>query len=153
MTEEKSPFELDDELEYPEPWKRGVAFAIDKMVIGASIKLIGWGLPFVILKESPEYQLVYFLLIFTLTWLYFAYLESAPTQGTLGKFGVGLQVSDEQGERISFERASGRFFAKILSVLTLLIGFMMIYWDKKHQALHDKIAKTLVIKSKQIADL
>jgi uncharacterized RDD family membrane protein YckC len=49
------------------------------------------------------------------------------------------------GEPVSFGRASGRFFAKILSSI-LLIGYIMAAFTKKKQALHDIIAGCLVIR-------
>ena len=57
---------------------------------------------------------------------------------------VGIKVGNENGERISAGNAAGRFFGKILSGLILYIGYMMAGWDKKKQALHDKLAGTYV---------
>jgi hypothetical protein len=51
--------------------------------------------------------------------LYFAVLESSAHQATLGKLAVGLIVTDAQGQRISFGRAVGRKFSKVLSQMTL----------------------------------
>ena len=59
---------------------------------------------------------------------------------------LGLQVTDLEGRRISFGRASGRFFGKIISAMILYIGFMMAGFTEKKQALHDMIAGTLVIR-------
>jgi uncharacterized RDD family membrane protein YckC len=53
-----------------------------------------------------------------LEWLYFAALESSAWQATVGKRTLGLQVTDLEGRRIGFGRATGRFFAKILSAAT-----------------------------------
>ncbi len=81
-----------------------------------------------------------------LHWLYYAFLESSTWQGTLGKKALGLYVTDLSGMRISFGRASGRFFARIISALTLGIGYLMIAFTEKKQALHDMIAGTLVLR-------
>jgi uncharacterized RDD family membrane protein YckC len=81
-----------------------------------------------------------------LNWLYYALLESSTWQATLGKKALGLEVTDVEGRRISFGRASGRFFAKIISTLILFIGFIMAGFTEKKQALHDIIAGTLVIR-------
>ena len=54
---------------------------------------------------------------------------------------------DENGERISFGRANGRYWSKILSAFILCIGFLMAGFTKKKQGLHDIIAGTLVVKS------
>ena len=81
-----------------------------------------------------------------LNWLYYALLESSAWQATLGKKALGLEVTDMQGARISFGRATGRFFAKIISSIILCIGFIMIGFTEKKQGLHDMIAGTLVIR-------
>ena len=81
-------------------------------------------------------------------WLYYAGLESSARQATLGTMALGLAVTDLQGNRISFLRATGRYFAKILSALILLIGFIMVAFTEKKQGLHDMIAGTLVVKTR-----
>ena len=79
-------------------------------------------------------------------WLYYALQESSAAQATLGKRAIGLRVTDLEGRRISFARATGRFFAKIPSALFLLIGFLMQPFTARKQALHDIVAGTLVLK-------
>lgn len=81
-----------------------------------------------------------------ISFLYFAVLESSEQQATWGKRLLGLQVTNLDGGQISFGRAAGRFFAKIVSYLTLLIGFLMQPFTKRKQALHDILAGTLVVK-------
>jgi uncharacterized RDD family membrane protein YckC len=76
--------------------------------------------------------------------LYFVLMESSKYQGTLGKLAFGLKVGNDDGSKISFLQALGRYFAKIVSALILLIGFIMVAFDKKKQGLHDKMANTFV---------
>ena len=78
-------------------------------------------------------------------WLYFAYCESSEWQATPGKKVLNLRVTDLDGQRISFGRASGRFFGKIISSLTMMIGYIMAGFTERRQALHDMIAGTLVL--------
>ena len=80
-------------------------------------------------------------------WLYSALLESSSYQATLGKMALGLKVTDLQGHRISFARATGRHFAKILSGFVLFVGFIMVGFTRRKQGLHDMLAGTLVIRS------
>ncbi len=82
----------------------------------------------------------------SIPWLYFAYMESSAKQATLGKMALGLTVTDLQGQRLSFGRATGRYFGKVLSGLILCIGYMMAGWTERKQALHDMMAGTLVVK-------
>lgn len=79
-------------------------------------------------------------------WLYWAVMESSSKQATIGKRALGIIVTDTEGNRISFGRATGRYWAKIISSLILLIGFIMVGFTKKKQALHDIIVGTLVVK-------
>jgi uncharacterized RDD family membrane protein YckC len=80
-------------------------------------------------------------------WLYFAYLESGEKQATLGKQALGIYVTDLEGQRITFGRATGRFFAKIVaSLIPFGIGYMMAGFTERRQALHDMIASSLVLR-------
>ena len=85
------------------------------------------------------------LLIIAISWLYFAFMESSPKQGTLGKMALGIIVTDMDGNRISFGKASGRFFGKIVSGLIFYIGYILAGFTEKKQALHDMLASCLVI--------
>jgi uncharacterized RDD family membrane protein YckC len=79
-----------------------------------------------------------------LDWLYSALLESSSRQATVGKMALGLIVTDMEGQRISFGRATARAFAKYISCFALFIGFIMVAFTEKKQGLHDLIAGTLV---------
>jgi uncharacterized RDD family membrane protein YckC len=81
-----------------------------------------------------------------INWLYYALMESSKYQATLGKMAVGAKVTDLEGRRISFGRASGRYFGKIISGMILMIGYIMAGFTEKKQALHDMLANTLVIR-------
>ena len=86
-------------------------------------------------------------------WLYFALLEASPWQGTVGKKILGLYVTDLEGRRISFGRASGRFCAgRLLGLvagpggLYFLVSCICVGFTEKKQALHDMISGCLVMK-------
>ena len=79
--------------------------------------------------------------------LYYPVQESSAAQATLGKRALGLKVTTLDGQRIGVGRALGRFFAKILSSLILMVGYIMAAFTEKKQALHDMIAGTLVVRS------
>ena len=80
-------------------------------------------------------------------WLYFALMESSDKKGTLGKMICGLVVTDEHGQRITFGRATGRYFAKALSFAICFIGVIMVGGDARKQGMHDKLAKTYVVRT------
>ena len=80
--------------------------------------------------------------------IYFIYatlLEASVFQATLGKWFVGFRISNYDNNRISFRNSLIRNFAKIVSFISIF-GFLMIDGNRKRQALHDIISKTLVIR-------
>ena len=79
------------------------------------------------------------------SWIYEAVMDSSSKQGTLGKMALGIKVTDLEGKRISFGRATGRHFGKYLSYFTMYVGYLMAAFTQKRQALHDIIAGTLVL--------
>jgi uncharacterized RDD family membrane protein YckC len=91
--------------------------------------------------------MVYGFFLIVARWLYFALLESSAWQATLGKKLLGIRVTGMDGQRIGFGRATGRYFAKIISAIILCIGFMMAGFTQRKQALHDMIASTLVVRN------
>lgn len=82
--------------------------------------------------------------------IYSSFMEASGRQGTWGKVLMGLKVSDEKGIPISFGRSVIRNLSKIISTATLGLGYMMGFFDKRQQCLHDRIAGTLVIKDRLI---
>jgi uncharacterized RDD family membrane protein YckC len=85
------------------------------------------------------------LLVVVVPWLYYAGFESSRGQATPGKVLMRLEVTDMEGNRVSFARATLRFFGKFISPIIIFIGFIMIGVTKKRQGLHDKIAGCLVL--------
>lgn len=82
---------------------------------------------------------------FFTAFLYFAAMESSKYQATFGKMAMGAKVTDRHGARLNFPRALLRNVSKILSMITLGIGFMMAGWSQKKQGLHDMISETYVV--------
>ncbi len=90
-------------------------------------------------------QEIFGIIALVAAWLYFALMESSERQATLGKMAISIKVTNLEGDRISFGRATGRYFAKILSGIILLIGYIMAAFTAKKQGLHDMLAGTLVV--------
>lgn len=136
-------------------WIRFVAVIIDGLVIGVVVWPVSAVLGLSIAMAGGAVSMpdigVHVVKLLTIGafgrlvgWIYEAAMESSSRQATLGKMALGLKVTDLQGQRISFARATGRYFAKIISTLTLFIGYIMAGFTSRHQALHDMIAGTLV---------
>lgn len=148
-------------------WKRVAAYILDAILIYIVIRLVG--APFGLSAADTAAQaavkqellsgasftsayghyysaMAHYNLITTVaTWLYFAVCESSAWQATIGKLALGIRVTDLQGKRISFLRALGRYGAKFISAIILLIGFIMVAFTRRKQGLHDLIAGTLVL--------
>jgi uncharacterized RDD family membrane protein YckC len=136
-------------------WIRVVAAIIDGVllrVVVAPVGMIfgGLGLAGGMMGGVPHIGLgllgggVTFVLVLFGSWLYEAAMESSSYQATLGKMIFGMKVTDLNGNRISFGRATGRHFAKWISTLILCIGYIMVGFTERKQGLHDLLAGTLV---------
>jgi uncharacterized RDD family membrane protein YckC len=100
-----------------------------------------------LMKVSMIIGIIILLSIFNLIlgWLYFSLMESSKYCGTLGKIAVGIKVTDLNGDKLTFGRATGRYFAKIITNLTFLIGYILAGITERKQALHDLISNCLVV--------
>ena len=135
-------------------WIRVVAAIIDAIilrVVVAPVSMIFGGLGMAgMMSGFPHRGLallgggVTFILLLFGSWLYEAFMESSSYQATLGKMIFGMKVTDLNGNRISFGRATGRHFAKWLSGMILGIGYIMVGFTERKQGLHDLLAGTLV---------
>jgi uncharacterized RDD family membrane protein YckC len=124
-------------VEFAGFWPRVGAAIIDWIILSAFQYLV---LAFMPLGSQEISGIMFFV-----NWLYFTLQESSQRQATIGKMALGIVVTDLNGERIGFAKATGRYFAKILSAIILLIGFIMVAFTEKKQGLHDILAGTLVV--------
>jgi uncharacterized RDD family membrane protein YckC len=153
-------------VEYAGFWLRVVAFIVDNVVISLGLLCIliplflMTGLGAVISSIHPQEEMgdagilviigfIFLAAVATLvvTWLYHAWMESSDWQATLGKRMLGLVVTDMAGRRISFGRATGRHFGKIITnMVPAFIGYIMAAFTEKRQALHDMMAGCLILR-------
>ena len=134
-------------------WMRVLAYIIDSLIMSFVFVPFGIVVGVVLVttgadENSPLYQLVNLGtngVSIVAGWLYHAFMESSSWQGTVGKKALGLRVTDLDGHRISFARATGRYFGMILSGMICFIGFVMVAFTEKKQGLHDMLAGTLVL--------
>ncbi len=132
------------EMEYAGFWNRFVANIYDNIITFVIcipvLVIIG------VLVDVDEKQMQ--LIAILIYWVYHAGFESSEKKATIGKQAMGIIVTDMDGNRISFIKATIRNFSKFISLITLYIGFIMIGFTKKKQGLHDKIAGCLVMKER-----
>ena len=143
-------------------WKRFLAYIIDSCIVSiASLIIIVpmaimFGIGIFTHEEIDEEAaagfliafigayLIFIMIIVVGQWLYFALMESRKG-ATLGKMALGIMVTDMNGNPVSFGKASGRYFGKILSSLIFCIGYIMAGFTQQKQALHDILAGCLVV--------
>lgn len=65
---------------------------------------------------------------------------------TPGKMACKIQVITANGEKVSYLRALGRYFAEIVSGLICYIGYIIAIFDNQKRSLHDHICNTRVVK-------
>jgi uncharacterized RDD family membrane protein YckC len=70
----------------------------------------------------------------------------AQMGATPGKMALGMRVVRPDGSRVDLGRAVGRYFAKLLSMLVLCIGYIMVAFDSEKRGLHDIICDTRVVR-------
>ena len=78
-------------------------------------------------------------------WAYFAGMESSPIQATLGKIVLGIYVTDNKGGRVTFMRATARYYGKFLAIVTFGLSIFVAAFGRKRQAMHDMLASCFVL--------
>lgn len=158
---DSSDYVAGGEVVYAGFWKRAAAYIIDVFVVGivggivqvmlmAAFFGVGAGLggdPASMFSGGASIVglLAVYLIPLGLQALYFAMFHASAKQATLGKMAIGIKVTDDYGQRISFWRGIGRYFATIISSLILLVGYIMAGFTERKRALHDMICGTLVV--------
>lgn len=167
--------DMQEQKQYGGFGRRLGAYIIDSIIVGIPIAIITIFIFFIAFGTSetlvnmlmdpyadPDYmtdeQAIEFLfrylgaifataiISFLGTYLYFVLFHISSWQATLGKKMLGLQVTDINGNKIGFGRATGRYFAMAFLSGILLIGYLMAAFTEKKQSLHDLIAGTVVVK-------
>ena len=138
------------EVKYAGFWKRLLAFVVDLGVTSLIFFALAIMIPIllgprlgvprgsVILASGAVAWLV-------ITWLYWALMESSSRQSTVGKDLLGIMVTDAEGNRMSFRKATVRHLGKLASALLVLAGFVMVGFTAKKQGLHDLITGSRVV--------
>ena len=142
-------------------WKRAVAYLLDWIVLYILFFIAAFALGPTLgsVWEADSYSRYDFgqpkpwliLSQLLIPWLYYALMESSAKQATLGKMALGIRVVDLAGRRVSFLRATGRFFGQFVSSLFFGIGYLMAGFTRRKQALHDIMAGCLVVNKGYVA--
>ena len=138
-----------NEQEYAGFWVRLGATLIDTVIM-----MIVLGIPLALIYSEQnsqgglyirgfwDFMLSYVVPIAATIWFWLRFL------GTPGKMVLKLRVVDAKtGGKLSIGQAIGRYFAYLVSMLPLGLGFIWIAFDSKKQGWHDKLAGSLVIRA------
>lgn len=139
-----------DQFSYAGFWQRFGAFIIDAAILGWLFSCYATFL--MIDQNHSEFEEIWhnvkltdIIAPYVVTFLYFVLFESSELKATPGKLAMGICVVDTAGNRIVLGQAFLRQFYIIFSYVSCLMGFALSGVTRQKQALHDVMAKTLVI--------
>lgn len=140
------------ELEYAGFWSRTGATIIDTILLSIITFpiLIGiYGTEYFTSEEfitgSWDFLISWVLpaIAVILFWIYRA--------ATPGKMAIKAKILDATtGKEATTGQLIGRYFAYFISALPLMLGIFWVAFDKKKQGWHDKLAGTVVVKTKKL---
>ena len=151
--EEAAGAEEEADIRYSGWWRRAGALLIDTLVVavivGAAIGLavavsavndVAGGIAFV----------VAIILVIAAPIFYSIYWTGKKPGQTLGKKALGIRVRNvEQDRAIGYGSSAGRYFITVafgIFYVPLLLDYLWPLWDKQHQAFHDKVASSIVVR-------
>ena len=121
-------------------WARFAAALLDGLILAIPLN--------VVVRAASDSTAVVQLLSLIAGVAYYALLEGGATGQTVGKMALKIRVVDQDSwqPNIGIGRGIGRYFARWLSTIPLLLGYFWMLWDKDKQTFHDKLVRTRVIK-------
>lgn len=140
-----------EQVEYVGFWVRVGAAVIDSLLVLAIIA------PAVYAIYGPAYfessKLIAGPADFLLTWVLPAVAVIVfwlTKQATPGKMLFGARIVDaETGHPPSTGQSIGRYFAYYVSAIPLMLGYLWVAFDPRKQGWHDKLAGTVVVRTRR----
>jgi uncharacterized RDD family membrane protein YckC len=134
-------------------WRRAGALLVDSLLIGIVIgAAIGVALGVSGVDDTAGGVLLVLAILFAIVGpiFYTIYWTGKAPGQTVGKKALGIRVRHAQEDRaIGYGPSAGRYFitfAFSIFYLPLLLDYLWPLWDKQHQALHDKVANSIVVR-------
>ena len=143
-------------------WSRAAARIIDLLIIIAAFNLIylvdrigadaglwtgmGLGEGNWIGAEFSMANVLRGLFFLTFPVFYYVYLHAMYGQ-TFGKMALRIKVVNEDGSPLDYRKAFLRWLGYFLCDLTFYIGYLWAAFDPRKQGLHDKVCKTVVVRT------
>ncbi|MBI2040174.1 RDD family protein [Candidatus Microgenomates bacterium] len=120
-------------MKYAGFWRRFAGAFIDGLIVGV--------IPGMLLKDGTGNILSFLLGLAYSIWMLSTY------SATVGMMILKIKILKENGGKVTYQDAILRYFASILSAIALFLGYLWMIWDPKKQTWHDKLAKTVVVKT------
>ena len=155
------------ELEYVGFWLRVFAACIDTIIVVAIVSVVGSfflhstnTLDDMMSADMLSFKSAHFALAMTPTWSQLVLQEFLPAflivivwryrSATPGKMVIRARIVDANtGLTPSTGQLVIRYLGYYLSIFPLCLGLMWVGWDSRKQGWHDKIARTVVVRSKE----
>jgi uncharacterized RDD family membrane protein YckC len=143
---------MSDEPRYIGLATRTIAFLLDLAAIYVVAVVVGAGIGLVLslfkISDHAKSVLAVIGAVLFVLWAiaYFVGFWSA-TGETPGDRLMRIRVVTADGQRLKPRWALVRCVGLVLSALLLFIGYLMILFDGRRRALHDRLARTVVVES------
>jgi uncharacterized RDD family membrane protein YckC len=150
MTDPYQPprVELDtDQLHYAGFWLRLLSLLIDTLILMPVIYALAYTIygpayfTSATILQGPADLVITYVLPVAATIGFWKWKSATP-----GKIILGLKIVDANGAQPSTGQYLSRYFAYLISMLPLFLGYFWVAWDRHKQAWHDKLARTYVIR-------
>lgn len=133
-------------LNYAGFWIRFLAYLIDAIILGTIARILfGSGAANIDTSGGimAGFQFNSWRTLITLVYTLGFWIALSATPG---KMICKLKIVEENGQKLTWQKALLRMVGYVVSAVALFIGFIWIGFDKKKQGWHDKIAHTYVVK-------
>ena len=144
------------QLIYAGFWVRFIASLLDVLLLAVCLILIAFAFAGLIaltgrdsIVQNPATKTFLYWAIIIASVLYHVLMESGPGGATLGKRWMNIRIVDTEGKRLTVVRALSRLLARLLTFLTLYIGFLLQPFTRRKQGMHDMLAGTLVVQDSE----
>ena len=143
----KSSFGSNSTELIPAPFLRRLAAMVYDSFIVFSFLLLATTFALIINKGKSllPYQGLFLTYLFISTGLFLGWFWTRGGQ-TLGMLSWKIKLVDDKGQKIHWARAFLRYTLSIPSIGLGAIGLIWCLFDKDKQSLHDRLAKTKVVK-------
>ncbi len=143
----------DVDAHYSGWWRRAGALLIDGLVVGVVVGVaIGLAVAVSELHDTAGGILLVIAILLAIVGpiFYTIYWTGKEPGQTIGKKALGIRVRHAQEDRaIGYGPSAGRYFitfAFSIFYLPLLLDYLWPLWDGRNQALHDKVANSIVVR-------